>query len=110
VLQIEPSRDGHRLAVIRQEIPGIDFYDLASGEYLTSLTPPWLYGVPASVNFSPAGAIVSAWGIHAMTRETPAFVSVHNLPRSFDEALAAAKARLAAMEAVWTPAGPPQSN
>jgi hypothetical protein len=103
VLQLELSHDGGRFAVIRQDMPSIDIHEVSNGRLLTRLTPPWsTLSVPAQVSFGPNDEIVSAWAVHAMAREKPRFVTVHRLPRNFDEALTAATARLAAMNSVWS--------
>lgn len=109
VLQIALSNDGKRVAVIRQDMPTVDIHEMAEGRLLTQLTPPWstLRG-PAQVSFGPTDEIVTAWTVHAMSRDKPRFVTAHRLPRNFDEALAAATARLAKMNTTWTPAGPRQ--
>ena len=107
VLDLALSHDGTRLAVIRQDTPNVDLYDLADGRLLTSLTPPWsTLSIPARISFGPDDDLVTAWAFHAMTRDRPRYISVHRLPRNFDEALAAATARQAALSTTWSPAGP----
>ena len=107
VLQIALSNDGRRFAIIRQDMAPIGIYDIADGRQLTELTPPWTtLSVPAHVAFAANDDIVSTWALHAMTRDKPSYVTVHRLPRNFDEALAAASARRTALGAVWTPEGP----
>jgi hypothetical protein len=107
VLDLAMSSDGTRLAVVRQDMPNIDLHDSSTGGWLTALTPPSsTLGIPASVSFGPGGDIVTAWAFHAMTRDRPKYVAVHRLPRNFDEALAAAGARLGALKTIWSPSGP----
>jgi hypothetical protein len=107
VLQIAASRDGRRFAVIRQDIPQIDIHEVGTGRLLTRLAAPWsTLKVPAHVTFGPDDEILSAWAVHAMTRAKPRFVSVHRLPRSFAEALAAATVQLEKLNRPWSPEGP----
>jgi hypothetical protein len=101
------SHDGNRFAVLGQDIAGIDVHDLADGRLLTRLTPPWsTLKIPAQVGFGPNDELVSAWAVHAMARDKPRFVTVHKLPRNFDEALAAASARFVTLNTIWSPEGP----
>jgi hypothetical protein len=107
VLDLALSRDGTRLAVIRQDTPSVDLHDMTNGHLLTKLTAPWsTLSIPAQVSFGPDDDIITAWACHAMTRDKPRYVTVHRLPRNFDEALAAASERLAALNTTWSPAGP----
>jgi len=109
VRELAVSHDGHRLAVIRQDMAPVDIYDLADGRLLTALTPPWsTLKVPATVSFASDDAIVTAWAVHPLAIGKPRFVTVHELPRTFAEALAAATARLAALDDVWTAKAPPE--
>ena len=72
------------------------------------LTPPWsTLQIPAQTSFAEDDAIVTAWAVHPMAREKPRFVTVHKLPRDFEEALAAANARLQELNAAWKPDGTP---
>ena len=108
VLQLALSHDGRRIAVIRQDLSALDIYDLADGRQLTHLTPPWsTLQIPAQTSFAEDDAIVTAWAVHPMAREKPRFVTVHKLPRDFEEALAAANARLQGLNAAWSPDGTP---
>ena len=107
VLEFALSHDGKRFAVMRQDIPTVDVHDLADGRLLTQLTPPWTtLKVPAHIAFGPEDELVTTWAVHAMARDKPRFVTVHKLPRNFDEALALASARLIALNTTWSPAGP----
>lgn len=107
VLDLAVSQDGTRLAVLRQDTPSVDLYDLTDGRLLTRLTPPWsTLSIPAQIAFGPHDDLVTAWTLHAMTRDKPRYVAVHRLPRNFDDALIAARGRLAAMNTIWSPAGP----
>jgi hypothetical protein len=107
VLDIVLSHDGKRFAVMRQDMPTVDVHDLSDGRLLTQLTPPWsTLKVPAHIAFGPDDELITTWAVHAMARAKPRFVTVHKLPRNFDEALAAASARLSALNAIWSPAGP----
>ena len=107
VLDLAVSPEGTRLAVLRQDTKTIDLHDLTDGRLLTRLTPPSLtLSIPAQIAFGPTGDLVTAWAFHPMTRDRPRYVDVHRLPRNFDEALAAASARLATMNTIWSPAGP----
>jgi hypothetical protein len=109
VLDLALSHDGRRVAVIRQDMAPVDIYDLASGRYLTELTPPWsTLKVPAQVSFADDDAIVTAWAVHPLARNKPRFVTVHQLPGNFEEALTDATARLAALNALWSEEGPPE--
>jgi hypothetical protein len=111
VLNLALSRDGQRFAVLRQDIPNIDINDLTDGRLLTRLTPPWsTINAPAQVGFGPGDEIISAWAVHAMARDKPRFITVHKLPRNFAEALATASARLATLNTIWSPEGPPQES
>ena len=108
VLQLALSHDGHRVAVIRQDIATVDIHDLGDGRRLTQLTPPWsTLKIPAQVSFAADDAIVTAWGVHPMARDKPRFVTAHQLPRNFEEALAVATARIAALNQMWSAEGPP---
>jgi WD40 repeat protein len=107
VLNLALSHDGKRFAVTRQDMPTVDLHDLTDGHLLTQLTPPWTtLKVPAHIAFGPNDELVTAWAVHAMARQKPRFVTVHSLPRNFEEALARASARLAALNTTWSPAGP----
>ncbi|HWB49100.1 MAG TPA: AAA family ATPase [Stellaceae bacterium] len=109
VLDIALSHDGRRIAVIRQDMASVDIYDLAAGRPLTALTPPWsTMKVPATVLFAGDDAIVTAWAVHPLVRGKPRFVTVHRLPRTFDETLAAATAHLVALNDVWSAEAPPK--
>jgi len=95
VLALALSHDGQRFAVMRQDMPGIDIHEVASGRLLTQLTPPWsTLKVPSHVAFGPQDEIVSSWAVHAMTRNKPRMVTLHRLPRNFAEALTAAQRQL----------------
>ena len=108
VLQLALSHDGRRIAVIRQDLSALDIYDLTDGRQLTHLTPPWsTLQIPAQTSFAEDDAIVTAWAVHPMARAKPRFVTVHKLPRDFEEALAAANARLQGLNAAWKPDGTP---
>jgi hypothetical protein len=110
VLQIALSRDGGRLAVIRQDMRQIDIYGLADGRSLTALTPPSsIAPIPVAVSFEADEAIVSAWALHVLTRQTPIYVTVHRLPKDLKEALSAAELRLAVLTNLWSPSGPAQT-
>jgi hypothetical protein len=103
VLDIALSTDGHRFAVVRQDIANIDIHDVADGRFLTRLSPPWgTLKAPASVTFGPNDQILSSWAVHAMVRNTPRFIMVHRLPRNFEEALALATRRLESLTATWS--------
>jgi hypothetical protein len=92
---------------MRQDMPTVDVHDLSDGRLLTQLTPPWsTLKVPAHIAFGPDDELITTWAVHAMARAKPRFVTVHKLPRNFDEALAAASARLTALNTTWSPAGP----
>jgi hypothetical protein len=107
VLRFAVSHDGSRFAVFRQDMPSVDIHRMSDGRLLTQLTPPWsTLKVPAEVSFGPSDELVTAWAVHAMAREKPRFVTVHRLPRNFDEALDAARARLTTLSTVWSPEGP----
>jgi hypothetical protein len=111
VLQFALSNDGRRFAIIRQDMPTIDIHDLVDGRQLTQLTSPRsTMKVPAKVSFAANDDVLSAWAVIAMTRGKPRFVIAHRLPRNFDEAIAAATARLAALRNVWSPDGPAPSE
>jgi hypothetical protein len=103
VLQIAFSPEGKRFAVIRQDLPTLDLYEGGTGRFLTALTPPWPYGVPASVELPDETRVLSTWAYHAMTRFAPAYVASHTIPGTLPEALELARDRLAALQAVWTP-------
>jgi WD40 repeat protein len=108
VLDLAVSHDSTRLAVLRQDTQSVDLHDLADGRLLTALTPPSsTLSIPARISFGPNDDLVTAWAFHAMTRDKPRYIAVHRLPRNFDEALAAARARLTALNTIWSPAGPP---
>ena len=108
VLQLAPSHDGNRLAVIRQDLPTVDLHDLSDGRHLTQLTAPWTtLKIPAYVAFAADDAIVTAWAVHPMAKDKPRYVTVHQIPRNFEELLAVATDRLTKLEAVWSAAGPP---
>ena len=101
VLQFALSHDGRRFAVIRQDIATVDIHDLTDGRRPTQLTPPWsTLKMPAQVSFATDDSIVTAWAVHPMVRDKPRFVTVHRLPRNFGD-------RLATLNAVWSPDGPP---
>jgi hypothetical protein len=109
VRDLAVSQDGQRIAVIRQDMAPVDIYDVADGRLLTMLTPPWsTLKVPAKVSFAADDAIVTAWAVHPLAIGKPRFVTVHQLPWTFDKALAAATARLAALDEVWSAAAPPK--
>jgi WD40 repeat protein len=111
VVQLALSHDGNRLAVIRQDLPTVDLHDLNDGRRLTQLTAPWTtLKIPAHVSFAADDAIVTAWAVHPMAKDKPRYVTVHQIPRNFDELLAAATDRLMALEAVWSAAGPPAQS
>jgi DNA-binding beta-propeller fold protein YncE len=105
VLQIAVSRDGRRIAVVRQDVAALDIHDTSKGAHLTQLTPPWSHGAPAGAAFEGEDVIVTAWAVHAMARDRPRGVTAHALPPTFERALAAAEARLAGL-AVWRPEEP----
>ena len=94
VVQLAVS-DGGRLAILRQDMLPVDLHDLATGQLLTQLTPPWTAGVPSRVGFDREDRIAGAWALHALLRERPSAVSLHALPLTREAALAAAKAALA---------------
>jgi hypothetical protein len=107
VLNIALSHDGRRFALLRQDMPSVELHDMKDGRYLTELTPPWsTLKVPADVSFSADDTILTAWAVHAMARDKPNFVTVHRVPRDFDEALAAVTTRLQALNAKWSAEGP----
>jgi hypothetical protein len=107
VLNIAPSNDGRRFAILRQDLPSIEIHDLKDGRYLTELTAPWsTLKVPAEISFGADDMIVTAWAVHAMARDKPRFATVHRLPRNFDEALTAAAVRLQVLNATWSADGP----
>jgi len=107
VREMAMSHDGRRLAVIRQDMAPVNIYDLTDGRLLTALTPPWsTLKIPAKVSFATDDAIVTAWALHPLAIAKPRFVTVHQLPRTFEETLEAATARLAALNDVWSAAAP----
>jgi hypothetical protein len=68
-----------------------------------ALTPPWsTLNIPATVLFAHDDAIVTAWAVHPLAIGKPRFVTVHQLPGTFDAALAAGAERLAALNDVWS--------
>jgi hypothetical protein len=77
----------------------LDLHDVATGQFLTQLTPPWMAGVPGAVSFDAADRVATAWSLHSLARQTPSAVSLHALPLGRDEALAAVQATLAAGQA-----------
>ena len=106
-MQLALSHDGQRLAVIRQDIATVDIHDLADGRRLTQLTvPSTTLKIPAQASFATDDAIVTAWAVHPMARDKPRFVTVHQIPHNFEEALSAATARLAALNTLWSAEGP----
>ncbi len=107
VLALEQSPDGSRLAVIRQDMPALDLYEGTTGRLLTALTPPWSFGVPARVSLPDDEHVATSWAVHAMTRDRPSTISVHDIPATFDAALTAARETLARLSAIWSPSGAP---
>jgi WD40 repeat protein len=108
IVQLALSHDGNRLAVIRQDLPTVDLHDLSDGRQLTQLTAPWTtLKIPAQVSFAADDAIVTAWAVHPMAKDKPRYMTVHHIPRNFDELLAVATDRLTALQSVWSAAGPP---
>ena len=93
VMQLAVS-EGGRVAILRQDMPAIDLHDLATGQFLTQLTPPWAAGVPARVSFDREGRIASDWALHALMRARPSAVALHALPLTPAAAFEAAKAAL----------------
>jgi hypothetical protein len=100
------SQDGWRLAVVRHDVATLDIHDSSSGRHLTRLTPPWNFGVPTSASFGEDNLLLTQWAVHALAREQPGYLAVHQLPRDFDAVLAKAQARLKALTNVWAPGGP----
>ncbi|WP_375460409.1 AAA family ATPase [uncultured Enterovirga sp.] len=94
ILQLAVSR-GQRVAIVRQDMLAVDLHDLASGQFLTQLTPPWMAGVPGHVAFDPEDRIVTAWSLHPLIREKSSAASLHALPLSREEALKAVEVALA---------------
>jgi len=111
VLQIAPERDGGRFAVIRQDVREIDIYALSDGRRLLALTPPSnVTPIPVTASFERGGLVIASWTLHFMTRQTPLYVTAHRLPRTLDEEIAAAEARLGVYVKAWSPEGPPPSG
>jgi hypothetical protein len=108
VLAIALSQDGERFAVLRQDMPTLDIHRLADGRHLAALTgPSTVARLPASVSFDAQDRIVTAWTLHALTRQTPIYVTLHLLPRNLTDELAAAERGLAAVETTRSPDGAP---
>jgi WD40 repeat protein len=110
VHEISVSPDGRRIAVVRQDLPAAILYDARDGRRLTQLTPPWAFGVPAHVSFTKEGETITAWAVHAMTRGKPSYVTVHQLPGDFAQALARGKQHLARLRQVWPVDAPPSGS
>lgn len=87
---------GGRLAIVRQDMLPVSLHDLASGRFLTELTPVWMSGVPSQVSFDREDRIVTSWSLHAMTRGAANAVTLHALPLSREAVFAAARAALEA--------------
>ena len=90
VMHIAVSEGGH-LAIVRQDMPPIDIHDVATGQYLTQLTPP-VPGAPVSTSFGRDERIAAVWAFHVILREKPAIVTLHALPLTGPAALEATKA------------------
>ena len=95
-LHIAVSRGG-RLSVVRFDIASVDLHDVATGQLLIRLAGPGLTEAPAGVLFDAAERTTVLWRENAFMPGRPTKITVHALPFGREDAIAAARAALAAL-------------